>query len=453
MQLQKSTQTGGPPSQVIERGGRQIRYLAQSVLLEEMGISHLSRYAVLAVTGLVVAFIVWASVTEIQEIASASGSIVPKSSVHTVQHLEGGIVKEILVEERQMVDAGQPLARLDPAQTVAEVEQIKARRAGLVLRAERLRAFAAGREPDFNLVDQRYRYLIGDQSAINVANLDRWRTQIQVLQGEISQKKAEISAAIDQQAATRRQLVLVAEEVQMRKTLYEEGHSSKVSYYDAKRTMASIESEMHRLEGQERTATEAINELERRILDLASNQRQDALNELGTVAAELAQVDESLARAVDRANRLTIDSPVRGIVQNLQIRTIGGVIPAGGALMDIVPVDDELLVEARISTRDRGHVHEGQQASVKITTYDFVRYGAVHGTVTSISPTTFVDEKDGQPYYKAMVALDHPWVGSSENGLLPGMTVQADVITGEKTLLQYLLKPIFVSLAHAFHER
>jgi HlyD family type I secretion membrane fusion protein len=175
--------------------------------------------------------------------------------------------------------------------------------------------------------------------------------------------------------------------------------------------------------------------------------------EVGTGAAELAQVAESLARAVDRANRLTIDSPVRGIVQNLQIRTIGGVIPAGGALMDIVPVDDELLVEARVSTRDRGHVHEGQQASVKITTYDFVRYGAVHGIVTSISPTTFVDEKDGQPYYKAMVALDHPWVGSSDNGLLPGMTVQADVITGEKTLLQYLLKPIFVSLAHAFHER
>jgi HlyD family type I secretion membrane fusion protein len=452
MQLQKVTQAGGQP-QAIERGGRQIRYLAQSVLLEEMGISHLSRYAVLTVTGLVVAFVIWASVTHIQEIASASGSIVPKSSVHTVQHLEGGIVKEILVEERQMVDAGQPLARLDPAQTVAEVEQIKARQAGLQLRAERLRAFAAGREPDFSIIEPRYRYLVGDQSAINLANLDRWRTQIEVLEGEIAQKKAEIAAAVDQKAATRRQLSLVSEEVQMRKTLYEEGHSSKVAYYDARRTLAAIESEVHRLEGQERTATEAVNELQRRILDLASNQRQDALNELGTVTAELAQVDESLARAVDRANRLTIDSPVRGIVQNLQVRTIGGVIPAGGALMDIVPVDDELLVEARISTRDRGHVHEGQEASVKITTYDFVRYGSVHGTVTSISPTTFVDEKDGQPYYKAMVALDHPWVGEHANRLLPGMTVQADVITGDKTLIQYLLKPIFVSLANAFHER
>ena len=146
MHLEHSTNGGNAP-QVIERGGRQIRYLAQSVLLEEMGISHLSRWVIYIVTGLVVAFIAWASVTHIQEIASASGSIVPKSSVHTVQHLEGGIVREILVLERQMVEAGQPLVRLDPAQAAADVEQTKARRAGLLLRAERLRAFATGRNP------------------------------------------------------------------------------------------------------------------------------------------------------------------------------------------------------------------------------------------------------------------------------------------------------------------
>ncbi|GAB3446490.1 HlyD family type I secretion periplasmic adaptor subunit [Insolitispirillum peregrinum] len=452
MQLEHSNGTGSAP-QVIERGGRQLRYLAQSVLLEEMGVSHLARMVVYIVTGLVAAFIVWSSFTHIQEIASASGSIVPKSSVHTVQHLEGGIVSQILVQERQMVEAGQPLVRLDPAQAAADVEQIKARRAGLQLRAERLRAFASGRAPDFSFVEPRFVHLITDQSAINIANLDRWKTQIEVIKGEIAQKTEEIRSAKDQQDATRRQISLLSEEVQMRKTLFEAGHSSKVAYYDAKRSLAAVESELHRLEGQERTAREAISELDHRLKDLDSTQRQDALNELGTVTAELAQVEESLIRADDRAKRLTIDSPVRGFVQNLQVKTIGGVVPAGGVLMDIVPVDDELLVEARISTRDRGHVHEGQQASIKVTTYDFVRYGAVHGVVTALSATTFVDEKDGQPYYKAIIALDRPWVESQDNRLLPGMTVQADVITGDKTLLQYLLKPIYVSLAHAFHER
>jgi HlyD family type I secretion membrane fusion protein len=196
-------------------------------------------------------------------------------------------------------------------------------------------------------------------------------------------------------------------------------------------------------------------ELQDRIADLDALERQDAVGELGTVTAELAQVNEALARATDQVTRLEVTAPVSGFIQNLQVRNPGTVIPAGGVLMEVVPVDDELMVEARISTRDVGHVAPGQPVTVKVSSFDFVRYGAVDGVLQTISATTYIDEQTGQPYYKGMVSLAQPHLGEDPdaNRILPGMTVQADIVTGEKTLLEYILKPIYVSLAHAFRER
>lgn len=446
--------TLGSPRKV-QRGSRQIRYLAQFVLLEEKGMSWLAGAAVLVVAALVTAFVAWSSLIKIDEVAVASGSVIPRSKVQVVQHLEGGIVRDILVEERQVVEQGAVLARLDPIQATAELEQIRARRISLQLREERLRAFLFGREPDFSFVDPRYVHLIGDQIAIFRAAKDRWDSQRAVLEGEILQKEAEAGAAMRQMEAVGRQVQLLGEEVEMLRTLFEQGHASKVRFFEIQREKAAAESEMSRLQGQRDTAEKAVIELRERIGDLDNNQRQDAVGELGTVTAELAQVDEAISRAQDMVTRLEVVAPVKGYVQNLQVRNAGTVIPAGGVLMEVVPVDDELRVETKIATRDVGHVAPGQMVKVKVSSYDFVRYGAVEGRLEYVSATTYVDEQNGQPYYKGMVSLPRTYLGEnpSENRILPGMTVQADIVTGEKTLLQYLLKPIYVSLAHAFRER
>ncbi len=449
-------QDGSPPvdDRPVKTSSRQLRYMAQSVLLEEMGVSALARGVVVVISVMVVAFIVWASFMTMQEVAVTYGSVVPKSSVHAVQHLEGGIIREVLVEERQMVEAGQPLARLDPVQAEADLEQTRAREIALRLRAERLRAFAERREPNFNaMTPPRFGDLIADQEDILRANQERWDTQRQVILSEISQKEAEITASHEQELATLAQLSLLREEEALRKRMYESQLATKVDYFAVRRQVAAMESELHRLEGQQNTAREALVELRDRLTDLDSNQRQDALNELGTVTAELAQVQEALARATDRADRLTVISPVRGFVQNLQARNPGAIVPAGGMLMEIVPVDDELLAETKVSTRDVGHLRLGQEVSVKVSTFDFVRYGDVKGELRSISATTYVDEKSGESYYKAKIKLNHPYVGHSSNQLTPGMTVQADIITGEKTLMEYILKPIVISLNQAFRER
>ncbi len=439
----------------LEKASRQVRHLAHFAIVEEAGMSAVSRLSVAVITGVVLCFVVWAALMKMDEVASTFGSVVPARSVQVVQHLEGGIVREILVEDRAMVQAGQVLVRLDPIQATAEMEQAESRRVGLMLKAERLRAFVDGRKPDFGKVAAKYQGLAVDQIDILRADTERWLSQGNVLMEQLSQKREEIAAAAAQERAVRDQLSLVAEEAVMRETLYKAGHTSKVDYFAVLRQKAAIESEISRLQGQQRTAGKAIEELERRLADLDNNQRQDALKDLGAVTAELSQVEESVARLQDRVNRLEVVAPVRGYVQNLKAKTVGAVVPAGGQIMEIVPTDDDLLVETKINTRDIGHLSPGQRVIIKVASYDFVRYGSVNGTLKSVSATTYLDEKDNTPYYKGWVQLAHPWVGdqTAGNAILPGMTVQADIVTGQKTLLQYLLKPIHASVAQAFHER
>lgn len=443
----------GPPK--LEKATRQIRHLAQFAIVEESGISAVSRAAVIIVSAVVAAFVVWASFMRIDEVAVTFGTAVPSRSVQVVQHLEGGIVREILVEDRAMVEAGQVLVRLDPIQASAELEQAQSRRAGLAIKSERLRAFVENRQPDFSSFSVKYAPMIVDQLDLLRANTERWSSQRKVFEEQIMQKREEIRAAQNQQRSAEEQLKLVSEEVGMREQLYNSGYSSKVDFYAVRRQRAAVEAELSRLKGQEATAAKALEELAKRIGDLDNNIRQDTLGELGTVSTELVQVEESMSRLHDRVNRLEIVSPAKGFVQNLKAKTVGAVVPAGGMLMEIVPVDDELLVETRISTRDVGHLHSGQKVIIKVASYDFVRFGSVEGTLRDISATTYVDEKDNQPYYKGWVLLQHPYVGTREgqNRILPGMTVQADIITGDKTLLQYLLKPLQASFSQAFRER
>lgn len=434
---------------------RQIRFMAQYVQLEEQGVSGLSKMAIYIVTLILAAFIIWANFMKVEEVAVTFGTVVPKGSVRSVQHLEGGIVKATYVEEREVVEAGQLLVELDEKQVGAELAQTRQRLLILELREERLRATAGGREPDFSEWKNSAVSMIRDQQNIYNSFVDRVESQKLVFLQQQQQKNEEINAAQEQQNAVMRQLNLIREEVGMRQKLYERGHGSKVSYLEVKRTYAAMESEFSRLVGQEQAAIEALGEIQERVLDLEKTERKNILGELDVVTAEIAQVRELIHRLEDRVTRLKIIAPVHGFVKDIKVRSEGGVIAPGGILMDIVPIDDELRIETRISTKDVGHVNLGQNVTIKVTSFDFARYGSVNGVLENISATTYIDEKDGTPYYKGIVKLDVPYVGSepSENRILPGMTVQADILTGNKTLFQYLLKPIYVSLQQSFRER
>jgi len=432
------------------------RHLAQAVVFEEGGVDTLVRGTMLTTIFTVLALVGWSSITPVKEVAVTNGQVVPTSQIHSVQHLEGGIVAQVLVHEGQFVEKGDVLVKLDPAQAVSELEQTRARESGLALRAERLRAFAEGRTPNFAVVSE-----VGDgqtqsqdQSTIFVAQENARDSALDVLEKQISQRRADIALMNDQVQSVNRQIEVMGKEVELREQLMKDNLITKLSYYSFVREFERLKGDRARLLGQTRTAREALGEADSRFRDQSRKLNHDAYNEMGTVTAELAQLREARSKLEDRVARLEITAPVRGIVQELAVTSPGTVIQQGGLVTKILPVDDALIVENQITPRDVGHVKPGQPVRIKVASYDFARFGAVTGTLTRVSPSTFLDEKKA-PYYKGQVTLTKGYVGEDpeRNRILPGMTVQVDVITGEKTILQYLLKPIYLAATQAFQER
>lgn len=438
----------------IKQGSRIARHLAQSVVLEEAGVSNLLRFAMFLIFAAVAAFIGWAYFTEIDEVAVTFGEITPTGNVKLVQHLEGGIVGGILVKEGDLVRRGDVLISIDPAQTAAELEQMRKRRAGLAVQAERLRALAFNREFDVNAVDGRFQSLVGDQIDILKQQRESLKSRIDVVLKQISTRQAEIDTFERQKTSLARQISSVKEELDLRQKLFDQGLMSRILLLDTKREMDRLQGELARLGGQINQSVEQLGESRNRLLEIEEAARDQALQEMGTVASELSQVEEAVRRLEERFGRLEVRAPVDGYVQDLQTRTEGGVISPGGVICEIVPTDARLIVEARITTRDIGHVKQGDEVTVKVTTYDYSRYGGIQGKLTQISETTFLDEQN-EPYYKGIIELESKYVGNPDKGneVKPGMTVQADIATGSKSLFAYLLKPVYSSVDDSFQER
>jgi HlyD family secretion protein/adhesin transport system membrane fusion protein len=438
----------------VKQSSRVARHLAQAVQLEESGTSPLIRFTMLMAGVACLAFVGWASFTRIEEVAVAEGEVVPVGSVKTVQHLEGGLVDEILVKEGQLVEAGQTLLRLSPVQALAELEQTRAREMALLLKSERLRSFVEGRSPDFSFAGPQYRNLVADNTSILQAQMQSRESARAIILSQIEQKRADMRLLEAQHKSLREQVAALAEELKIRDQLVVKGLVTRITHLDTKRELARAEGELTRVLGQTISAREAVSEMERRLLDSQSTMQKQAMDELGVSIAELAQVQETVGRLEDRVQRLEAPAPTRGYVKGLAIKNPGAVIQPGGLITELVPADQELRVEAKIQPRDVGHIKLGQRVKIKVSTYDFARYGAIFGELIRVSPSSFLNEK-GEPHFKAVVSLEKNYVGEDpqKHVISPGMTVQAEVMTGDKTLLQYLLKPIFTQLQQSFHER
>ena len=436
---------------------RQMRFLAQSATLEEAGTPRLLRTAMYAVSGLVACAIAWASITKVDEVAVGSGQILPTSRVQVIQHLEGGIVREILVRDGALVKKGQVLIRFDRAAAMAELDQEQAKVTILSLQADRLEAFADGKGwKPLKLTGKlsRYRHLVADQLALLAQQRRERMSQRVVIESQIRQREAELAILSKTETSLVRQLAIVRESFQMRRRLLNQGVTSRADYLEIKRDLERTTGDLNAVRARNHKARAELKEAGQKLEELDQRLRKEALAERGKITAELAQSREKLKRLQDRVTRLQVRAPVDGYVKGLKINTEGGVIQPGQPIMEVVPVDRNLIVESRITTRDIGHVQVGQRAKIKIDTYDFARYGAVRGTLISVSATTFQDD-NGRPYYKGIIKLDRVYAGYNPkaNPITPGMTVQAEVITGSKSVLSYLLKPIYTTLQSGFRER
>ena len=399
--------------------------------------------------------VLWANFAVLDEVTRGDGKAIPSSKLQKIQNLEGGIVAEIFAREGEVVEAGAPLLRLDDTRFVSNVGETEADRVGLALRVERLSAEVEDRPLN---IDAELRKAAPSQAANEESLYQSRRQQLQDeiggLQEQLVQRQQELREFSSKQAQYRNSLQLLRQEIGMSEPLVAQGAVSPVEVLRLKRAEVENRGQLDATSLAIPRAESAVKEVERKIDETRGKFRSDALTQLNEARTDLNKTEATGKALEDRVSRTLVTSPVRGIVKQVLVNTIGGVIQPGSDLVEIVPLDDTLLVEARIRPQDIAFLHPGQEAMVKFTAYDFTIYGGLKAKLEQIGADTITDE-EGNTFYLIKLRTDRSHLGSDEKPLLiiPGMVASVDIITGKKSVLSYLLKPIIRARAEALRER
>ncbi len=430
------------------------RYLHQAIQLEESGPAHVINAAIVFTIALLVALGVWSSRTEINETATTRGEVVPAGLIHSVEHLEGGIVEKIFVRNGDQVKEGQILLRFAPPASRSELEQMQVRQATARLESERLFALIEQRLPDFSQYSAKYPELVLRQRMLSEAQIRSHRSDLELVDARIQQRERELERQINQAKALEKEWALNKQQVDIRRRLAVKNLLSKTDLLATQIRQAESQSDYRQALDSIAVAEEALNAAHQERLSIISSYRHGIEKEAEKISSELAEIDQALVRLQDRVVRLELKAPVTGIVQGLTVNTVNAVVRPGRTIMQIVPVDDELVAETRVSAKDIGHVSVGQNVDVKVDSFVAASFGSIKGQVLSLSPSTYLDERK-QPYYLARISLARAFVGDdpARFNIIPGMTIQADIKTGSKTLLDYLIRPIARGFDRAFRER
>ncbi|MCM2129927.1 HlyD family type I secretion periplasmic adaptor subunit [Larsenimonas rhizosphaerae] len=456
---------------VIER--EDIHYLddaSAAVLLATPWKSRFLIWLLLAFMGVALG---WAALAQVEVVTRGTGEIVPSTRLQTIQNLEGGIIRDLLVSEGDVVDAGQPLARIDDTRAGADLAERESTLSGLHARIAQLEAElasvvitpdAADWQGQVSLelhplaLDDAFRAanpsLSQSASAAYRERIGGLRSQLSQSREQITQRQQELRELDARVASLNRSYQLARQELSITAPLVREGVVSRVDLLQIQRNVndlrGDLESARLAIPAKQSEFEEAIS----RRLDVARQFRVKSADALSEARGTLDSQRQGRSSLRDRVDRTLVTSPVHGTVRSINITTIGGVIEPGQSLMEIVPIEDKLLVNARVLPRDIGFLQPGQPATIKLSAYDFTIYGGLNGTVERISPDTVQDE-EGNSFYQVRIRTNGNHLGSDADPLpiIPGMQVTADIITGEQTILQYLLKPILRARQGALRER
>jgi adhesin transport system membrane fusion protein len=410
------------------------------------------------IIGIILSFIIWANFAKLDEITRGQGKVVPSSEVQIIQHQEGGTVQELLVKEGDTVDTGQILMRLSDVGASSELGSVRARMMGLQAKVMRLQAEAEGQavlEFDDEMIAAIPQTVQEELNSFR-ANRSQLDSQKSVLESQRSQRRQEVSEINTRLADLNRVISLTREEMAMIKPLVDRGSAPKRDVLQLEQQLAQQQSEINGLRSSLPRARSAISEAEARLKDIETTFRTTAQNDMTSALIDVKALEQQMPALQDRKSRTDIRSPVRGIVKDIRIQTSdgSGVIKPGDAIMEIVPLDDQLVVEAQIKPSDVAFLHPGQEATVKITAYDFSIYGGLKGELTGISADTITDEK-GESFYKIRITTNENTITRNGENLpiIPGMVASVDILTGEKTVMEYIMKPLIKSLSQAMNER
>ncbi|WP_438868368.1 HlyD family type I secretion periplasmic adaptor subunit [Pseudomonas sp. L1(2025)] len=414
------------------------------------------RLTIWAIIAFFVFLVTWAGFSSIDEVTRGDGKAIPSSKLQKIQNLEGGIVSELYVKEGQIVEAGAPLIRLDDTRFVSNAGETEALRLAMQLRVERLSAQVDDRP--LNIPDDVLKAApsqAANERSLYESRRQQLKDEVGGLQEQLVQRQQELREFTSKQGQYRSQLSLQRQEINMSEPLVAQGAVSPVEVLRLKRAEMETRGQLDATTLAIPRAESAIKEVQRKIDETRGKFRSEALTQLNEARTELNKA-ESTGRALeDRVSRTLVTSPVRGIVKQLLVNTVGGVIQPGSDMVEIVPLNDTLLVEAKIRPQDIAFLHPGQEAIVKFTAYDYTIYGGLKAKLERIGADTITDEDKKTTYYMITLRTDRSHLGTDEKPLLiiPGMVASVDIITGKKSILSYLLKPIIKARAEALHER
>lgn len=414
------------------------------------------RLTIWAIIAFFVFLMLWANFAVIDEVTKGDGKAIPSSKIQKIQNLEGGIVAELFVKEGQIVEAGAPLIRLDDTRFASNVGETEADRLSMLLRVERLSAEVEDRP--LNFPEDVLKAVPGQaksEESLYISRRQQLHDEIGGLQEQLIQRQQELREFTSKQAQYRQQLGFQRQEISMSEPLVAQGAVSPVEVLRLRRAEAETRGQLDATTLAIPRAESAIKEVQRKVDETRGKFRSEALTQLNEARTDLNKAQATGKALEDRVSRTLVTSPVRGIVNKLLVNTIGGVIQPGSDLVEIVPLDDTLLVEAKIRPQDIAFLHPGQEATVKFTAYDYTIYGGLKARLEQIGADTITDEDKKTTYYIIKLRTERSHLGTDEKPLLiiPGMVASVDIITGKKTVLSYLLKPIIRARAEALHER
>jgi len=409
----------------------------------------LVRCAVIVVGGL----IIWASVAEIDEVTKGEAKVVPSKQLQVIQALDGGVVSEILVKEGQVVEAGQLLLKIDETRATSGVRESAAQTFSLKVKLARLKALAEGNAfaPPEPATEDEQR-VIDEERQLYDSRSSELQALIGISQQQLAQRQQELSEARARRESAARSLDLSQQELSKTRPLLATGAVSEVEVLRLEREVSRARGEVEQASAQGSRISAAIAEASRKIQETELSFRNEARKELSETLGRLNTLNEGAVALADKVDKAQVKSPVKGRVQRLLANTVGGVVQPGRDIVEIVPLDDTLVLEARINPKDIAFVHPGQSATVKFSAYDFAIYGGMDAVVDNISPDTETDERGQFTYYVVRVKTRQTRF-DDKAPIIPGMTAEVDILTGQKTVMSYLLKPVLKAKAYALRER
>lgn len=402
-------------------------------------------------------FLLWAIFAHLEEVAVAEGEVAPVEKIQSIQHLEGGIIEEILAFEGDMVKKDQPLIKLNVSAFTANREEVEITLQSLLIKKERLRNEADGKDT-LTLSEGTDNFrpeLMKAEMQVFEGRQQELASRLMLLQEQKQQRQLDIQQLETERGSVSRNLGLLRQKLNISSDLVKDKLTSQLDHLQLKGEVEELEGRLKIINVSIPRAQAAQAEAEERLRNERLIFSNDALKELNDVEAEIARTREMLGRATDQVTRTTILSPIDGIIKSLKTRTIGGVVQPGEVIVEIVPSSANLLIEARLNPRDIGFVRRGQDALVKILTYDYARYGGLHGKVVSVSADSHTDPNTGETYFLVKIRTDRNYLGDEATSfpITTGMQATTEIHTGSKTVMEYLLKPVIKISHESFRER